>query len=177
VTTVHYSEGERRWRMVLTGVLALYGWICLRSPGTYRWLDSLDLAIHETGHLVFSFGGETLTVLGGTLFQLIIPTAFAVALWRRGDRHGATFPLWWLAQNCWNISVYVRDARAQELPLVGGGEHDWAFLLERAGLLERDQAVAGVVYLVGVVLYVITIVLGWSFLRAREPAVTAVARA
>ena len=166
---VRYRDGERRWRMILTGVLAVYGWLCLRSPGTYRWLDSLDLAIHETGHLVFAFGGETLTVLGGTLFQLIIPASLAVALWRRGDRHGATVPLWWLGQNCWNISVYVRDARAQELPLVGAGEHDWAFLLDHAGLLERDHAVAGAVYLAGVVLYAIAIVSGWLFLRSREP--------
>jgi hypothetical protein len=169
---VHYSDSERRWRMVLTGVLAVYGWLCLRSPGTYGWLDSLDLAIHESGHLVFAFGGETVTLLGGTLFQLIIPSAFAVALWRRGDRHGATVPLWWLGQNCWNISVYVRDARAQELPLVGGGEHDWALLLERAGLLEQDQGVGGAVYLAGVVLYGIAIGSGWVFLRSREPIVT-----
>ena len=59
-------------------VLALYGWVCLRTPGTYRWLDDLDLAIHETGHLVFAFGGETLTLLGGTLFQLLVPIAFIV---------------------------------------------------------------------------------------------------
>jgi hypothetical protein len=115
---------DRRWRAVLTLVLAVYGFLCLRRPGEYRWLDSLDLAIHETGHLVFALGGETLTILGGTLFQLIVPTAFVVALWRAGDRHGATVPLWWVGQNCWNISVYIRDARAQELPLVGGGEHD-----------------------------------------------------
>jgi hypothetical protein len=164
--------------MILTGALALYGWVCLRSPGTYRWLDSLDLAIHETGHLVFAFGGETLTLLGGTLFQLIVPAVFAVALWRRGDRHGATVPLWWLAQNCWNISTYVRDARAQELPLLGGGEHDWTFLLDRAGLLDRDQAVGGTIYLAGVLLYATAIVSGWIFLRARDPAVSeAAARA
>jgi hypothetical protein len=71
-----YPPVERRWRSVLTVVLALYGWLCLTSPATYRWLDSLDLAIHETGHLVFAFGGETLTLLGGTLFQLIVPAAF-----------------------------------------------------------------------------------------------------
>ncbi len=48
------------WRLGLTLALAVYGWICLRSPETYRWLDSLDLAIHEAGHLVFAPGGETL---------------------------------------------------------------------------------------------------------------------
>ncbi|MBA3554323.1 MAG: hypothetical protein H0W29_06155 [Gemmatimonadales bacterium] len=160
----HYSVPERRWRMLLTVALAVYGWRCLRAPAEYRWLDSLDLAIHETGHLVFAPGGEFLGLLGGTLLQLTVPAALGVALWRRGDRHGATMPLWWLGQNCWNISVYVRDARAQELPLVGGGEHDWALLLGQLGWLDRDQALGGAVFLTGVVLYGVAIVAGWSFL-------------
>ena len=155
---------QRRWRAVLTIILAIYGWMCLRAPGEYRWLDSLDLAIHETGHLVFAFGGETLTVLGGTLMQLIVPGAFVIALWRAGDRQGATVPLWWLGQNCWNISVYVRDARTQELPLVGGGEHDWALLLDQWGWLERDQALGGAIYLLGVLLYLAAIIGGWLLL-------------
>jgi hypothetical protein len=161
-----WSLGERRWRLVLTVALAVYGWRCLQTPGSYRWLDSLDLAIHETGHLVFVFGGEFLTLLGGTLFQLIVPIAFVVALWRRGDHHGATVPLWWVGQNCWNISVYVQDARAQELPLVGGGEHDWANILGQLGWLEHDQSLGRAVWLAGVVLYVVSIVLGWRFLSS-----------
>ena len=165
---LRYSPTERRWRLALTAVLAVYGWLILRTVGTYRWLDSLDLAIHETGHLVFAFGGERLTLLGGTLMQLIVPAAFVAALWRRGDRHGATVPLWWLGQNCWNISVYVRDARTQELPLVGGGEHDWATLLEQLGWLERDQALGGTVYLLGVGLYALSVVAGWLLLERRE---------
>ena len=159
---------DRRWRAVLTAVLAVYGFICLRNPGEYRWLDSLDLAIHETGHLVFLIGGETLTILGGTLFQLIVPAIFAVALWRAGDRHGATVPLWWMGQNCWNISVYIRDARAQELPLVGGGEHDWAELLGRWGWMSRDAPIADAVHLLGVLMYLAAIVGGWLLLR-HEP--------
>jgi hypothetical protein len=155
---------ERRWRAALTILLAVYGWICLRDPGEYRWLASLDLAIHETGHLVFAFDGETLTLLGGTLMQLIVPAAFVIALWRAGDRHGATVPLWWLGQNCWNISVYVKDARTEALPLVGGGEHDWALLLDQWGWLERDQALGGAVYLVGVLLYLAAVVGGWLLL-------------
>jgi hypothetical protein len=159
------SPNDKRWRAALTLILLVYGFICLRNPGEYRWIDSLDLAIHETGHLVFGFGGETLMLLGGTLFQLIVPAAFVVALWRAGDRHGATVPLWWMGQNCWNISVYVRDARAQELPLVGGGEHDWAILLANWDRLSQDAALANAVHLVGVVLYLAAIVGGWLWLR------------
>jgi len=167
-----WSLAERRLRTALTVVLALYGWRCLRTPDTYRWLDSLDLAIHETGHLVFAFGGETLTLLGGTLMQLLVPLAFVVALWRQGDRHGATVPIWWMGQNCWNISVYVKDARAQELPLVGGGEHDWAQLLCHAGWLARDQSIGGWVYFAGFLLYVAAIVLGWRMLSTLRAEVT-----
>ena len=160
---------ERRWRIALTCVLAVYGWRCLRTPGTYRWLDSLDLAIHETGHLVFAAGGETLGLLGGTLMQLLLPAAFIVALWRSGDRHGATAPLWWLGQNCWNISVYVKDARTQALPLVGGGEHDWALLLDQWRLLEHDQTVGGAIYLIGVLVYASAVLGGWILLRRSSP--------
>ena len=145
-------------------VLAIYGWQILRTPGTFRWLDSLDLAIHEAGH-VFIPGP-----LGGTLAQLIIPTLFVVALWRQGDRHGATVPLWWLGQNCWNIAVYAKDARAQELPLVGGGEHDWALLLGEAGLLHRDLAIGNAIALAGFLLYAAAIIFGVRALAApRQP--------
>jgi hypothetical protein len=71
-----------------------------------------------------------------------------------------------MGQNCWNISVYVRDARVQELPLVGGGEHDWAILLANWDWLNRDQALADAVHLLGVVLYLAAIIGGWRLLRA-----------
>jgi hypothetical protein len=159
---------DRRWRAVLTIVLMVYGLRCLTTPDEYRWLDSLDLAIHETGHLLFGFAGETLMLLGGTLFQLVVPAAFVIALWRTGDRHGATVPVWWMGQNCWNISVYVRDARAQELPLVGGGEHDWAILLANWDWLDRDQALADAVHFLGVLLYAVAVIGGWILLRQKN---------
>jgi hypothetical protein len=59
--------------------------------------------------------------------------------------------------------VYVKDARTQELPLVGGGEHDWAFLLSEWGWLDKDQAIGGAVYLIGVLVYAASVILGWRF--------------
>jgi hypothetical protein len=160
-----YPGAERRWRLGLTLALAAYGALIIFTPGTYRWLDSLDLAIHETGHLVFAFGGEFLTLLGGTIAQLLVPAAFAAALWRQGDPHGATVPLWWLGQSFTNVAVYIRDARAQELPLVGGGEHDWFLILERFGLLASDVALARFTTLLGAACMVAATVLGWRALQ------------
>ena len=138
-------------------LLGIYGLICLINPNTGRLLDSVDLAIHETGHIVFSPFGEIITALGGTLFQLIIPATFVGYFWRRGDRYAAGFALWWVAQNLWNISVYIADARVQILPLVGGGEHDWTYLLGEAGWLANELDIARAVHAAGVVIYLIAL--------------------
>jgi hypothetical protein len=173
------SGAERAWRRALTVALALYTVWSLRSPGQYHFLDALDLPIHETGHLVFAWGGDILTALGGTLLQLIMPLAFAVYFWRRGDRHAASVPLWWTGQNCWNIARYVADARAMELPLVGGGEHDWNYLLGEWGVLGRDTLIARDIRFLGTVLAIIAIWIGWQALRtpdaeaAQSPAASA----
>ena len=144
--------------------LAIYGVVSFTSPGTARFLDSVDLAIHETGHLLFSPFGEFIGFFGGTLLQLIAPTAFVVYFIRFGDRHAASVTLWWVAQNFWNISVYVRDARAELLPLVGGGEHDWAYLLGRLGLLEYDQGIGRAVHAAGVLIFVVSV--WWGLVTA-----------
>ena len=156
------GAGDRRARLGLTIALGLYGLFLLLRPGHFGWLDAVDVAIHETGHLVFSPLGELMHVLGGTLFQLIMPSAFVWYFARRGDRHAASVALWWVAQNLWNVSVYVQDARRQELPLVGGGEHDWAYLLDVAGLLEHDQLVGGAVRVAGAVVFAVAVLWGLS---------------
>lgn len=157
--TTHVAYG----RLVLTIILALYAIPLARHPEAGSFLDSVDLAIHETGHLVFGFLGEVIQFAGGTLFQLIVPAAFVFYFARRRDRHAATIPLWWVAQNLWNISVYVRDARVQELPLVGGGEHDWAFLLGHFHLLAHDQGIGRGVHALGTLICLIAIVSGIAF--------------
>ena len=166
-TTLSSSE-ERRprpayARLALTIVLALYAIPLVRHPESGSFLDGIDLAIHETGHLVFGPFGEIIAAAGGTLFQLIVPAVFVWYFAKRGDRHAATVPLWWIAQNLWNISVYVRDARVQELPLVGGGEHDWAFLLGRFGVLAHDQGIGRSVHAIGVVMCLVAVASGIRF--------------
>jgi len=148
-----------RLRLGLTIGLGVYGaWLAKTSH--YSWIDSLDTAIHETGHLLFGFGGEWLGFAGGTLFQLLVPLVFVGYFVRMKDGHAASVALWWVAQNCWNISVYVADARTQALPLVGGGEHDWAYLLGRSGWLAKDQDLARTIHVLGVVLLVASVFWG-----------------
>lgn len=139
-------------RRVFTLLLLVYGLYDLAHLGRGTLLDGVDLAIHETGHLVFAPFGEFIGFAGGTLFQLIMPLTFVGYFVRRGDQHAASVALWWVGQNCGHIAYYAADARAMELPLVGGGEHDWNYLLGELGVLAQDQAIARAIVVTGVLL-------------------------
>lgn len=142
-------------------LLALYGIAILRDPG-FTLVDNINLPIHETGHIVFSPFGALITALGGTLFQLIVPAVFLGYFLRRKDQFAASVALWWIAENCWNVAVYVADAQAQELPLVGGGEHDWAFILAELDVLQQDARIAAMIRFAGTVLFVVAILWGYA---------------
>jgi hypothetical protein len=139
----------RQGRLLLTAALAAYGLAIVRSDETFTLLDNVNLPIHETGHLVFAVFAEQVTALGGTLFQLIVPLAFAISFLVRGDRHAASVMLWWVGQNCTYIGSYMADAVVQELPLVGGGEHDWSFLFGEWNVLAYSERIGTDVRMAG----------------------------
>lgn len=112
--------------------------LCLRGDRWFPILDSANLAFHEFGHPFFGFFSERLMVYGGTLGQLIFPCAFCIKFYRDEKIFSASIALLWLFENFFNIATYMRDARAQALSLVGGGEHDWTEILTRWGVLEND---------------------------------------
>jgi hypothetical protein len=162
-------------RHALVAGACVWAFVYLRSEDAFGLLDSVDLPIHETGHLVFSPFGEFAQFAGGTIMQLLFPLVFVAYFLRRGDRFAGYFLLGWVAQNLWNVSSYVADARAQELPLVGGGEHDWAYLLGRMGLLTQDLRIASAIHAAGVLLFGFAMLLAFLNSDARpaegEPAV------
>lgn len=127
---------------VTVGCLLLWGVAWVAEPGWVPLLDGVNLLFHEAGHPLFGlFGWEPLTILGGTLMQLLVPLLVAGSFWVRRQAHGVAAAGVWAFENLLNIARYVADARSQLLPLVGGGEHDWTTLLGRWGLLAQDHAI------------------------------------
>ena len=118
-------------------------------------LDSANLALHEAGHPLVGLLSARLMVYGGTLFQLSFPLLVAWHFRRQGESVGSAFGLVWLGENLLNVSRYMADARAHQLPLVGGGEHDWSEIFTRWDVLAADTRIAG-----------FTAFLGWSLMLA-----------
>ena len=153
---------RRGWAAVAALTLALF--LARERVRSFLWLfDGIDLAIHEAGHPILGiFGWRFLMMAGGTIFQLAFPIAFVVHFRRGGQPRSADACVAWTGQSLLNVGRYAADARAQELPLVGGGEHDWTYLLEATGLLTHDIGVGRVIDFAGCALIAWACVALWT---------------
>ncbi|MFO1419222.1 MAG: hypothetical protein U1E83_11210 [Methylotetracoccus sp.] len=139
------------------------------------FLHRVDLVFHEAGHVLFFPFGDFMYVLGGSLGQLLMPLIVMLAFLLREDNpFAASVALWWLGQSAMDLAVYIDDARALALPLLGGGtgfdapeRHDWNNLLERTGLLDYDHVLAASTYWIGRIAMIAAIVWGATILIAQ----------
>lgn len=170
-----YCQGKIWYGRALLIMFFIYlGIRYLIDPAYACLFGAINLGIHELGHVVFSFAGEFLTVLGGTILQTTAPIVSVFMFLKQGDYFALTFSGVWLATNFYNIAVYIGDAQAQVLPLVtiGGGpaRHDWQYLLSRMGVLSHDRVIASFVRGMGFLFMWVSIVLGiyivWLMIRS-----------
>jgi hypothetical protein len=153
------------------GVLLL---LIFRSESGFVFLlDHANLLFHEAGHPVVGLFSSRLETYGGTIGQLVFPCVLAVSFWRKGEPLGVAAGCIWFFENGLNIARYMADARTSELPLVGGGDHDWNTILTRWGLLQYDTRIAAALRLIAWVGIGATCawVLWRAWLDRRRPAV------
>lgn len=181
--------GSGSWygRLLLWALFALWGGSFLlrdipslgAAPG---FLHNVDLVFHEAGHVIFGVFGQFIGSLGGTLGQLLMPLICAIVLLRQQrDTFAASLCLWWIGQNFLDIAPYMADARAGQLPLLGGnfghsspyGFHDWEYLLGETGLLAHDQGLAQACLYLGRLLMLLSLAWGayllWKGRPSAEP--------
>jgi hypothetical protein len=106
----------------------------------FHFIDWLNLLIHEGGHFMFTFFGEWLHFLGGTIFQLFIPMALALYFLYRRQKYESAFCGLWFGESMMYMARYIGDAQEQILPLIGG-IHDWNWMLSRMGLLSSCETI------------------------------------
>lgn len=146
-------------------LVAIYGYFGCRHPGLngpFMWLHFPDLAIHETGHLLFMPFGRFLHILGGSFTQIAFPAAFTIYFWISRQPFSAALTLFWTGQNFIDVAVYMRDAPYRLLPLTvdDPNAHDWYNLFRMTVGLDWAIPVANFTYSVGVLLYLVSIGLG-----------------
>lgn len=138
-------DATRFWlRVALLAVFAIWGLRLIAldhrdgEMGS-SFLHGPLLVFHEAGHVIFRIFGEWVSVLGGTLGQLLMPAVLGVALLvRNRDPFGAAIGLWFVGVSLLDVAPYMYDALHPQLMLLTGttgesGPHDWIYLFSSLG--------------------------------------------
>ena len=118
---------------------------------SWHFIDGVNLVIHEAGHVFFHPFGTLLMFMGGSLLQIIVPCLFAGYFWFQKEYLSFALMLLWAGQNIINVSVYVGDAIAMQLPLLGDDVtmHDWNNILRMLNALPSALILSHILYAVG----------------------------
>lgn len=159
--------------------VALIVWtVSLLSMGLDGAMNSfmhlINLPFHEAGHILFLPFGQFMTVLGGSLMQVIVPAVCGVAfLVQQENRFGAAVCGWWMGESVIDLAPYINDARSLKLMLLGGPAdevegHDWEAILTTLGWLHLDHSLARAAYVAGATLMTAALVWAAVLLLKRE---------
>jgi hypothetical protein len=120
-------------------------------------ISNFLLLVHEAGHTFFSvIGSRTVTILGGSLFEILLPVMILVYFIVNQKKTGIQLSCYLTGFAFLDVAAYVADAGARQLPLIGGlpkEAHDWYNLLTQWGMLEQDSGIAVVLATVGGVFF------------------------
>ena len=116
----------------------------------FLFIDTANLVVHEGGHLLFAWFGETLCLWGGTILQWSVPLMLAAYFFSERQTTAFAFSFFFFFENWLYTATYMADARAMNLPLVTTGDpefvkHDWNTIFTSLGVLPYDTTIAGIV--------------------------------
>lgn len=164
-------------RAVTLACFALWGFYFINAGVDWEkiggsFLHGPNLAFHEFGHILFSPFGRFMTILGGSLFQILLPLGLmAVFMIKQRDNFAASITLWWCGQNFIDVAPYIDDAKYRALPLVGGGgeeSHDWGNLLTMMNALESTHKISHGCFYIGCALILTALVWSFQILRLQK---------
>lgn len=132
----------------------IYPYPCFLSPFFFL-IDNFLLIVHEAGHTFFGFfGWRFLTILGGTLFQILLPLMIFLYGWWNHQRLVGQIGLLLTAFSWIESSAYAADAVARRMPLIGNlpkSAHDFYNLFTMRGVLDDYMFYAWMMYWIGII--------------------------
>jgi len=127
-------------------------------PVVLFMIDTINLYIHEAGHFFLKPFWMWLEILGGSLFQVLVPFALAIVTFRETP-HRVAYSGFWMGESMVNVSAYIRDAPYMKLKLIASGLiHDWNYLL--GGNTAAAAFIGWTVFGVGIAVCIASLSLG-----------------
>jgi hypothetical protein len=147
-------------RVIIYIIFFIWGWYFITAGINWEkiggsFLHNAILPFHEFGHVLFMPFGRFMSILGGSLFQILLPLFIMMAfIIQNRDNFAASMMLWWTGQSFIDLSPYIADAPYRNLPLIMGmGEnaHDWGNLLTMTGNIDKAASYANTSFTLGVI--------------------------
>jgi hypothetical protein len=134
------------------------------------------LPFHEFGHILFMPLGEFMMLLGGSIFQVLLPLLLgAYFVVKNRDPFAGALMLWWAAAGILDTAPYIYDAWEPRHVLLTGrtgdtGAHDFIDTLGDLGLLHKAQALGRATHAFGVLVMLAALAWGAWLLRRQHQA-------
>lgn len=167
-------------------LIAVWGWFALVKNDQTPIFVYLNIAVHESGHVLFRPFGELTMLIMGSGFEVLFPLAVgAVFLLRKRDLVATAVCWGWAASALASAATYIADADDGQLALLGAtgpdAAGDWERILGEEFLdkVYLADSIAGTVQTFGYVLWFVALgVAAWAIVRNRrqEQAAASIAR-
>jgi hypothetical protein len=156
-------------------LIAVWGWFALVKSDQTPIFVYLNIAVHETGHVLFRPFGELTMLVMGSGFEVLFPLAVgAFFLLRRHDLISTAVAWGWAASALASAATYIGDADDGRLALLGAEPDtagDWERILgeEFVDKVYLADRIAGIVRTAGFVLWIVALGLAvWAIVRNRQ---------
>jgi hypothetical protein len=157
-------------------LIGVWGWFALVQDDQTPIFVYLNIAVHETGHVLFRPVGELTMLIMGSGFEVLFPLGVGVFfLLRRRDLVSTAVCWGWAASALASAATYIADADDGRLALLGAtgpdAAGDWERILgeeffDKVFLADR---IAGTVRTVGFILWVVALGLVVSVIVRNRP--------
>ncbi|MGH2679938.1 MAG: hypothetical protein ACRDG8_05565 [Actinomycetota bacterium] len=157
-------------------LIAVWGWFALVENDQTPIFVYLNIAVHETGHVLFRPFGELTMLIMGSGFEVLFPLSVGVFfLLRRRDPVSTAVCWGWAASALASAATYIADADDGQLALLGAtgpdAAGDWERILGE-GFFDKvylADSIAGTVRTFGLMLWFVALGLAaWTIFRNRR---------
>jgi hypothetical protein len=113
----------------------------------------INLGVHEAAHFATFFLPPIIVSSAGSIAEIIFALLLLLAAFKGKSYFAAVFTGLWVMFSFISAGIYMSDARAQVLPLIGPGEslmHDWYYVFSQLGWLNADTLIGGSMRTIGI---------------------------
>jgi hypothetical protein len=133
-------------------------------------MQFIDFGVHEASHLVFAFLPSVSVASAGSIGEILFALLIVFATIKGKAYFATVFATLWAMLAFRSAGLYMADARAQAIPLMGPGEtvkHDWNYVFGQLGWLNDDTTIGGAFITTGVVIGILGLIFGLYLIAAK----------